>query len=404
MDYSQNKKTVNIYGGGSAALILAFELAKSEKFDIRIYERNKALARKFLVAGKGGFNLTHNLEFKELSKYYRPAGFLDTYLQEFDSVKFRNWLARIGISTFVGSSNRVFPVKGIKPIEVLQAIMKGLEGPNVHIYYNARFIGFKDGVPTVEQGEKAVVCNADFHVYAFGGSSWTKTGSDGHWLKIFREERIKVNGFGAANCGLEVKWNKDFIKKHEGKHVKNIAMEYNSFGKKGEFTITKYGIEGNAVYPISSAVSEALKLKKEVSIGIDLKPQLSYEAILSKLDTSIANKRSVTSALKSLKISAVAIDMLKLNCTKTEWTTSRLLATKIKSFSLSISGHRPLDECISTTGGISTTALDNNLMFVQKPNHFCIGEMVDWDAPTGGFLLQACFAMGYSLSKRLQKL
>src|SRR6056300_1632068 len=127
MDYSQNKKTVNIYGGGSAALILAFELAKSEKFDIRIYERNKALARKFLVAGKGGFNLTHNLEFKELSKYYRPAGFLDTYLQEFDSVKFRNWLARIGISTFVGSSNRVFPVKGIKPIEVLQAIMKGLE-------------------------------------------------------------------------------------------------------------------------------------------------------------------------------------------------------------------------------------------------------------------------------------
>ncbi len=402
MNYSHNKRTVNIYGGGSAALILAFELAKSEKFDIHIFERNKALGRKFLVAGKGGFNLTHNLEFKELSKYYRPTEFLDSYLQEFDSVKFRAWLESIGISTYVGSSNRVFPVKGIKPIEVLQAIMKGLEGPNVQIHHNSRFIGFEDGVPIVEQEEKAVVCNADFHVYAFGGSSWTKTGSDGHWLKIFREEGIKVNDFGAANCGLEVKWNKDFIKEHEAKHVKNIAMEYNSFGKKGEFTITKYGIEGNAVYPISSVVSEALKLRKEVSIGIDLKPQLSYEAILSKLDTSIVNKRSVTSALKSLKISAVAIAMLKLNCTKTEWTTTRLLGTKIKSFPLSISGHRPLKECISTTGGISSTALDSNLMLVQKHNHFCIGEMVDWDAPTGGFLLQACFAMGYCLSKRLE--
>lgn len=400
----QNRKTVHIYGGGSAALIFASELAKIERYDIHIFERNKALGRKFLVAGKGGFNVTHDLNFDRLCQYYRPVGFMDPFLRKFDSETFRLWLDGQGISTYVGSSKRVFPTKGTKPIEVLQAIMKGLEGPNVHIHYNSQFVGFEDGTPVIQQDEKKINCPADLHIYSLGGASWSKTGSDGHWLEYFKAVGIQVEEFGAANGGLEVAWTKNFRKKHGGKHLKNIEIIYGNVGKKGEFTITDYGVEGNAVYPITSSVAQALRTKKTEVVHIDFKIQWTYDKILIHLANSISRGNSISDALRSLKFSEVVIDILKNGCTKTEWLSPDQLAHKIKLFPLQINGIRPIEECISTTGGIALTALDENLALKSMPNHYCLGEMIDWDAPTGGFLLQGCFSMGYYLAQRIPEM
>ena len=391
------KKSLAIVGGGPAALLLAAFL-DPEKFEVTIYEKNKSLARKFLVAGKGGFNLSHAESVSEFIERYTPITFLNDALISFDAIDLRNWLTTIGIPTFIGSSNRIYPEKGIKPIEVLKAILKVLESKNVNIQFHEKWIGWS--TTDVLQFEYGLEVKPDFTVFCMGGATWKKTGSDGTWLSIFAEKGIRTKPFETSNCAFEVPWSGLFLDKCEGSPLKNIRISCGDKSQKGEAVITSFGLEGNAIYGLSPEIRKQLNSVGTAKINIDLKPLLTVATIVSKLQKSTA-KNSSASLKNDLNLSANQLDLLKSTVSKRVFLNIPLLAENIKCLNLEVISTAPLDEGISSVGGIELTELSSSFELKKAPNTYCIGEMLDWDAPTGGYLLQACFSMGVSLARCL---
>lgn len=394
------KKRISILGGGAAALALASYIDAS-KYDVHIYEKNKALARKFLVAGDGGFNLTHGSSIQDIIKQYEPQGFLDDALRQFSNNDFRNWLKEIGIETYVGSSGRVFPLKSIKPIEVLNAILKVLKDQGVQIHTGIQWTGWNSENTIELNGSEHI--NSDIVVYALGGSSWKVTGSDGTWLSMFKSKNIPCVEFKAANCAFEIQWPKDFIVHHAGKALKNIHLSSGLRTCQGELSVTSFGLEGNAIYPLSSKIQSDLASIGHAQIFIDFKPMFSEKDLLSKLEKSKA--KSINDKLKTdLVLSSTAIQIIKNHLDKDAYTDYTILAKTIKQLPLIVVAAAPIDEAISTSGGVAMEAIDENFQLKEFPNHYCIGEMLDWNAPTGGYLLQACFSMGVKLARHLNNL
>jgi uncharacterized flavoprotein (TIGR03862 family) len=392
------KKKVTIIGGGPSAFLLASFL-DVEKFTITIYEKNKTAGRKFLVAGKGGFNLTHSEPIDQLIKRYTPTNFLDKALLNFTNIDFRNWLDKIGIPTYTGSSKRVFPEKGIKPIEVLNAILKSLKEKGVIIKYEHTFSDWDStGNPVINN--KTI--QTDYTVFSLGGGSWKVTGSDGNWLDTFSEKGIQTKTFQASNCGYQINWKPNFIHKHEGTPLKNIAISCNNVIQKGEAVITKFGLEGNAIYGLSPQIREQLNTMSKATVFIDFKPSLTLENVLSKIKTSTF-KNTTQILKKELKLSASQIDLLKTHLSKESYLNTEFLTKNIKNFPLELINTASIDKAISTVGGIDLNAISRNFELKKTPNQFCIGEMLDWDAPTGGYLLQASASIGVHLAKHLNK-
>src|SRR6218665_406758 len=247
------KKSVAIIGGGPAAFMLAATLDET-LFDVTIYEKNNAVGRKFLVAGDGGFNLTHSEAQEAFISRYTPAAFFQPLISSFNNNDLREWLKNIGIDTYVGTSRRVFPVKGIKPIEVLNAILVELKRKNVIIKTNHAWKGWKNEALTFETSNAVLDVNADVAVFALGGSSWKVTGSDGSWTTYFSEKGIQIIPFRASNCAYEIKWGDDLLKAAEGQSLKNIIVSCDSKEKAGELVITKFGLEGGAIYPLGPQI------------------------------------------------------------------------------------------------------------------------------------------------------
>jgi uncharacterized flavoprotein (TIGR03862 family) len=393
------KKSVTIIGGGPSAFLLAAFL-DATKFNITIYEKNKTAGRKFLVAGKGGFNLTHSESVEQLIKRYTPTGFLDNAILNFTNTDFRNWLDQIGIPTYIGSSKRVYPKEGIKPIEVLNAILNHLKEKGTVMKYEHTFSNWDaDNNPIINNES----INSDYTVFSLGGGSWKITGSDGSWLQPFSEKGIKTKPFKASNCGYEIEWKSNFIQKNEGLPLKNIAISCGNSIQKGEAVITKFGLEGNAIYGLSPQIREELHAHSKAIIFIDFKPSLTLENVFSKIKSS--NQKNTTATLKKeLKLSSAQIDLLKTHLSKESYLNTESLADNIKRFSLKIINTAPIDESISTVGGIDIGAISENFELKNTQNQFCIGEMLDWDAPTGGYLLQACVSIGVSVAKHLNKI
>lgn len=391
-----DKKKISIIGGGPSAFLLACFL-DPEKFSVTIYEKNKTFGRKFLVAGKGGFNLTHSETTQELINRYTPTGFLDKALQNFTNTDFRNWLHTIAIPTYIGSSKRVYPKKGIKPIEVLNAIAKTLKEKGVTIKYEHTFSGWNN---TDEPLLNKVAIKTDYTIFCLGGASWKITGSDGKWLDSFSEKGIKTKIFQGSNCGYKINWNKDFIKNHEGTPLKNITISCDTRLQKGEAVITTFGLEGNAIYGLSPQIRAQLAANLKAAIYIDFKPSLSIENLYAKMQVS-GYKNTSQILKKEIKLSAAQIDLLKAYVSKEEYLNKEILAKKIKSFPLEILNTASIDESISTVGGIDLSAISQNFELEKLANQFCIGEMLDWDAPTGGYLLQGCVSTGVWLAKYL---
>ena len=277
------KKQISIIGGGPAAFLLAAYLDET-KFEVTIYEKNKSLGRKFLVAGKGGFNLTHSESINEMIERYTPSEFLKVALLEFSNVDLQNWLKENGILTFVGSSKRVYPQQNIKPIEVLNAILKVLEQKSVTVKYEHKWIGWGiNNSILFKTKENEININPDYVVFALGGGSWKVTGSDGNWLSLFKEKGILVSDFQPSNCAFKVKWDNTFIKQYEGKPLKNIAISCGRKMQKGEVVITQFGLEGNAIYALSPQIRKLINLNQTADIYLDLKPTLTAETILHKI-------------------------------------------------------------------------------------------------------------------------
>lgn len=394
------KKSVSIIGGGPAALILA-ALLDCKKFKVTIYEKNKTLGRKFLVAGKGGFNLTHSEPIGELITRYTPPHFLEKALLDFDNNDLRKWMDSIGIPTYIGSSKRVYPESGIKPISVLKAILDVLTKQNVVIQYQHTWTGWTNENSLVFNTNTAI--KSDYTIFAMGGGSWKVTGSDGTWLDLFERESIPIVPFQSSNCAYGVDWPEDFILEYEGSPLKNIAISCLNKRQKGEAVITRFGLEGNAIYALSPQIREELESQQKATILLDMKPTLRYDDLLDKIRKSTFKKTSET-LQKEIKLSPAQIGLLKKYLSKETYLNPELLAKNIKNLSIEITGSALLNDAISTTGGIQLHAVDENFQLKNKKSNYCIGEMLDWDAPTGGYLLQACFSMGMHLARHLNKL
>jgi len=386
---STEKKAVAIIGGGSAGLILAARLDET-KFEVSIYEKNSAPARKFLVAGHGGLNLTHSESIEQFIKRYTPVSFFEPLLRSFSNTDLQSWFSSIGIPTFIGTSKRIFPKKGIKPVEVLNAILKVIKDKNVKLKTGYNW-----------QGEEM---NADIIVYALGGSSWKVTGSDGSWATYFQKKGIEIIPFQASNCAFQIHWPKNLICLAEGLPLKNIALKSLNSRKEGEVVITAFGMEGSAIYALSPQIRQQLNEQQKAVCYIDLKPSLSINKLIELLENKPANY-TMTKYLDSvLNLSKAQLALLKSLTAKEDFLNNETLASKIKELPLEITGMAPIDEAISTVGGISLKEIDQHFQLKKLPHHYVIGEMLDWDAPTGGYLLQGCFSMGYNLAEHLNGL
>lgn len=304
----------------------------------------------------------------------------------------------MGIPTYIGTSKRVYPESGIKPIEVLNAILDVLNKRSVAIQYQHTWTGWNTNQDLVFNTDIEV--KSDYTIFALGGGSWKVTGSDGTWLGLFKKRGIDVVPFKASNCAYGVNWRDDFINLYEGNPLKNIAISCGDKTQKGEVVITRFGLEGNAIYAISPQIRKELNAKQRATIFLDLKPTLSYNDLLQKIQKSSLKKTS-EKLQKELKMSPAQIGLLKTYLSKETYLNSELLAQNIKHLRIEITGSALLDEAISTTGGIQLNALDENFELKMMKNNYCIGEMIDLDAPTGGYLLQSCFSMGVFLARHM---
>lgn len=390
------KKEVAIIGGGSAGLFLAAFL-NNDTYNVTIFEKKTSLGRKFLVAGDGGFNLTHSEDLSSFKSRYTPASFIDNALDDFNNADLRTWLLSLGIPTFIGSSGRVFPEKGIKPIEVLKAIEAYLIDKNVKFEFNKTFTGW--GQQNSLKFNATEIIKPDYIVFALGGASWKVTGSDGSWLDVFDKKGIDTVPFRSSNCAYKIEWHDRFILNNEGEPLKNISISLGNKIQKGEVVITKFGIEGNAIYGLSPEIQTALASKNEAVVYVDFKPTYNLSALIKKISLS---KSNTTNTLRTkIKLSRTVIDLIKVTLTKEEFLDIQILAKFIKNFPLRIVDSAPIDEAISTSGGISLHAIDSNFELINLKNNFCIGEMLDWNAPTGGYLIQACASTGVYLAHHL---
>ena len=391
-----SKQSIALIGGGPAALLFA-SFIDTTKYEVQIYEKNKQCGRKFLVAGKGGFNLSHSEKLEDFITRYTPSNFIEPALRSFSNDDLRNWLKEIGIPTIVGSSKRIYPEQEIKPIEVLTKILNFIEKRGVKINYEYNWTGWNaSGDLTFENGDAV---KADKAVFAMGGGSWKVTGSDGSWLQSFLDRGVEVNQFEASNCRYSVNWEEKFIANYAGEPLKNCFYSSGNKTQSGEIVLTQNGVEGNAIYALSPEIRKDLKRNGKAVVEIDFKPNWSKNKVLEVLNKSRFNK--MTDILKKdLRLSKTQISLLKNITSKDEFLSKTYLSHLIKIYPLTITDLTAIDDAISTVGGIALSSISESYELKAIPNNFTIGEMLDYDAPTGGYLLQSCFSMGVYLAQK----
>jgi uncharacterized flavoprotein (TIGR03862 family) len=386
---SAEKSDILIVGGGPAGLRAA-EIVSAVGRRTVLAEHKPSVGRKFLVAGRGGLNLTHSEPVENFPARYNPvAGLWPKLLADFSPDELRAWVKNLGIETFVGTSGRVFP-ESKQAAPLLRRWIARLREQGVSFRARYELAGFtreKDGSWSVSfrtaEGEKSLTTRAV--IFALGGASWPQTGSDGVWVNIFKKAGISITPLQPANCGYEVAWPPGLLAETEGSPLKNIVVRAGDESVAGELLITKYGLEGGAIYQLG----RALRAMKEPIITIDLKPSFSVEQLVRKLESAPSQYGLRERAVDSWRLSRAAAALLRADepsCSALE------LATRAKNYQVVLRGPRPIDEAISTSGGVAWAELDEMLMLKSHPGLFCAGEMIDWDAPTGGYLLQGCFS------------
>jgi len=392
------RKQIAIIGGGPAGLMAADVL--SPFHEVHIYEKEKGIGQKFLVAGKGGFNITNSLHGEELTKKYTPNGFLSECLLDFGPDEVCKWLLDMGIPTFEGTSGRIFPEKGLTPAEVLSAIKKKLLSQGVEFHLKHTFSGFDNEQNiTFKSGRKILAVHADYCIFALGGASWAITGSDGKWTGIFKTLGINTIPFQASNCGIQIQWPSGVKDSHTGKPLKNIAITVNGFTEKGEAVITEYGLEGNVIYPLVPEIRKSLAQGEQAQILLDLKPFNTEEQLIKKTQGKTSARTKNYAEIFNLDSPQLAI--IKAYTSKEQFLSPELFAGSLKHISIPVYALRPIEEAISTIGGVDLNELNPDFSLKKLPSCFAIGEMTDWDAPTGGFLLQGNFSMGHWVGKKI---
>jgi uncharacterized flavoprotein (TIGR03862 family) len=385
---------VAIIGGGPAGLMAA-EVLSGHGIQVDLYDAMPSLGRKFLMAGKGGLNLTHSEPIDAfLARYGERRPQLEPLIAAFGPDDLRAWAAGLGVDTFVGTSGRVFPAE-MKAAPLLRAWLHRLRGAGVRFHVRHRWLGWdaEGGLRfATPAGEQTVAAAAT--VLALGGGSWAKLGSDGAWVSVLARRGVPVAPLKPANCGFDCAWSEHFRSRYAGEPLKSVALAFAGETRRGEFVVTEHGVEGSLVYAYSARLRDAIECDGSATFELDLLPDWPAERVLAEV-TRPRGSRSLSSHLQSrLGLTGVKAGLLRECLAKDEFADPARLAAAIKALPIPVLAPRPIDEAISTAGGVAFAALDEGLMLRDLPGVFCAGEMLDWEAPTGGYLLTACLASG----------
>ncbi len=393
---------VIVIGAGPAGLMAA-EVLAAGGVQVDIFDAMPSAGRKFLIAGKGGLNITHAEPFEAFVARYDQA-WLVPLLAEFGAPRIRAWMQGLGVESFVGSSGRVFPLE-MKAAPLLRAWLHRLRASGVQFHMRHRWLGWDESCACVFQtpeGERHI--EADAVVLALGGGSWARLGSDGAWVPVLQRQGVDVAPLVPSNCGFECVWS-DFLKtRYAGQPIKPVVASHTdaqgvTHRVQGELMLTDYGLEGGAIYALSAVLRAALQASGEAWIALDLLPNHSAEAVKSALIQGRGARSMAEHLRRKLKLHGIQAALLRELLPASVFNDPTQLAAGIKALPVRLQAMRPMDEAISTAGGVSLAALDERLMLRHKPGVFCAGEMLDWDAPTGGYLLSACFASGYAVGQ-----
>lgn len=393
--------TVAIVGGGPAGLMAA-EILSQANVKVDVYDAMPSVGRKFLLAGKGGLNLTHSEAFdKFIGRYGTHRPNLQPSVEKFGPVALCHWAKELGIDTFIGTSGRVFPT-GMKAAPLLRAWLQRLRAANVKFHSRHLWQGWDTGNKQLlnfqtPHGSQSV--RADAVILALGGGSWQKLGSTGAWTSLLAQQGIEVAELKPSNCGFNVNWSAHFRERATGQPVKSVQARLQTtdgrqFSQLGEFVITGQGVEGGLIYALSPLARDEIEQHQSAVIQVDLLPNRDEQWLLDRL-VQPQGKQSFSNHLrKRLRLDNGKIALLRECLSPADYHDAGKLAVAIKNLPIRLMSPRPLDEAISSAGGISFADLDSNLMLHKLPGVFCAGEMLDWEAPTGGYLLTACFATG----------
>ncbi len=390
---------ITIIGGGPAGLRAA-EVAAAGGAAVTLFEANPTIGRKFLIAGRGGLNLTHAEPCEPFASRYtgpeQPDDLWASLLAEFDAAALRVWAADLGVETFAAASGRVYP-RELKAAPLLRRWVQRLRAAGVKFAVRHRWMGLRPGARwqvdfQVEDGIRTV--EADAVILALGGGSWPQTGSDGAWISGLEKLGVAIAPLRPANCGWELAWPAAVLAQAEGWPLKNITARAGETTAAGELLVTRYGLEGGAIYQLGPA----LRAMPEPELVIDFKPAHTIEQLVKKLGN--CPRHFLAEARSRWRLGDAALAILDNLPGHGPFTSAESLAARVKGCGLKLTGPRPLAEAISSAGGVRWRELDSSLMLRRLPGIFVAGEMIDWEAPTGGYLIQGCFATGTRAASR----
>jgi hypothetical protein len=393
--------TVAIVGGGPAGLMAA-EAAITTRTDIKVdvYDAMPSVGRKFLLAGKGGLNLSHSEPIESfLSRYGTRRALIEPAIRSFPPSALQTWARELGVDTFVGTSGRIFPTD-LKAAPLLRAWLRRLKQAGVRFHVRHRWQGWDEqGRLRFLTADGVSHLQADAVVLALGGGSWPNLGSDGAWVKLLSEQHIPIAPLKPANCGFDVQWSEHFRSKFAGYPVKTAAiavkaLDGSTIRHRGEFIVTADGVEGGIIYMVSAHARDAIAVEGTATLWLDLVPDRSLQQLTDDLSRPRGKRTIATHLQRRAGISGVKAGLLREMVPLEALTDPVRLAAALKSLPVTVVAPRPIEEVISTAGGVSFEALDRRLMLQALPGVFCAGEMLDWEAPTGGYLLTACLATG----------
>lgn len=391
--------TATVIGGGPAGLMAA-EVLIAGGAEVDLYDAMPSVGRKFLLAGKGGLNITHaEPAEKFLLRYGVRKTQIAPLLEHFGADALRAWVYDLGIDTFIGTSQRVFP-REMKAAPLLRAWLHRLRAAGLRIHVRHRWTGWTDdgALRFASSGGEKIV-HAECTVLALGGGSWARLGSDGAWVPLLAARGVAVAPLQPSNCGFEIAWSAHLRERFAGQPVKAVAATLTdaqgvTHRRQGEFVIADYGVEGSLIYALSAPLRDTIAAQGSVTLQLDLAPDKDLARVIAEVSHP-RGSRSLSSHLQGrLGIKGVKAGLLREALSAEEMHDAQRLAATIKALPLRLTATRPLDEAISSAGGVPFEALDERLMLKALPGVFCAGEMLDWEAPTGGYLLTACFASG----------
>ncbi len=382
---------------------MAAETLAANGYAATVYDRKPSVGRKFLMAGRGGLNITHSEPLEHfLDRYGAARAWIGPIIENFTPDEMRLWCHDLGQETFIGSSGRIFP-KSFKASPLLRAWIARLESAGTRFVTQHDWTGWDDQgrFTFLTPGHETIAVSANAALLALGGASWPKLGSDGSWVPLLAEKNVPLAPLRPANCGFHVNWSQVFREKYAGQPLKSVSLSFSGKTISGDAMIGKNGIEGGAIYALSAPLRDMIDKTRSANLTVDLRPGLTLRALRDKLESPRQGNSFSNYLRKTLNLPPVAIGLI-YECGGQNLPPPALAAL-IKDIPLLLESPFPIDRAISTAGGVMLDAIDENMMLKQFPGVFVAGEMLDWEAPTGGYLLQASFATGKAAGTGMAK-